>query len=399
MPETSKKNAGLQRFVFNSPWLPLIFIGLFALSIYAEYARLPLPRFFPSPRRVIIVNNFCFLLVIALRFIVHLSRLSVGFRYDAADRPRMNEILSTASLDTLRARFTAVGFCFDKSGYGEKRNLSLPATTIIYGGILLALLVGSYDNMRSFSAVFFQGEGAPSPLDDAGLYFNVSNGPLASLKGMPKLQVRKLIYENAQWPRGAVEIALYGKNNAIVTQGTVAKDGKPIVYQGLEYHLGRFLADLPLLIATDNRHLEFENTLKVQPLDPPQGNYTYYASFKGERLLWDALYDPAGKKIRLLGGKNGKNVVDGVYVFGRDTAVQMGPFIAKVPWLADWAEIHVVRPRHMILVYIGLGITVIGILMRLVFRPQRVWLEEVPEGCRVWTVGKETFRIVESVKQ
>jgi hypothetical protein len=345
---------------------------------------------------VIIVNNFCFLLVIALRFASHLLRLSLGFRYDAADRPRTGASLSAAPLDMLHARFKAAGFCLDKSGYGEKRNLSLPATTIIYGGILLALLVGSYDNMRSFSAVFFQGEGAPSPLDDAGLYFNVSNGPLTSLQGMPKLQVRKLIYANAQWPKGAVEIALYDKNNAIVAQGTVAKDGKPIVYQGLEYHLGRFLADLPLLIATDNKHLEFENTLKVQPLDPPQGNYTYYASFKGERLLWDALYDPAGKTIRLLGGKNGKNVVDGVYVFGRDTAVQMGPFIAKVPWLADWAEIHVVRPRHMLLVYIGLGIMIIGILMRLVFHPQRVWLEEVPEGCRVWTVGGEAKKLVKS---
>ena len=396
MPERSKKNAGLHWVVFSSPWLPLIFIGLFALSIYAESARLPLPRFSPSPRRVIIVNNFCFLLVIALRFASHLLRLSREHRYDAGDRPRTGASLSASPLDMLRARFTAAGFCLDKSGYGEKRNLSLPATTIIYGGILLALLVGSYDNMRSFSAVFFQGEGAPSPLDDASLYFNVSNGPLTSLKGMPKLQVRKMIYANAQWPKGAVEIALYDKNNAMVAQGIVAKDGKPISYQGLEYHLGRFLADLPLLIATDNRHLEFENTLKVQPLDPPQGNYTYYASFKGERLLWDALYDPSGKTIRLLGGKNGKNVVDGVYVFGRDTAVQMGPFIAKVPWLADWAEIHVVRPRHMLLVYIGLGIMIIGILMRLVFRPQRIWLEEVPEGCRVWTVGGEAKKLVKS---
>jgi hypothetical protein len=397
MPERSKKSSGLHRLVYSSPWLLLIFIGLFALCIYAEYARLPVPRYIPSPRRLILFSNFCFLLVIALRFVNLLSRFSREQRYDAGDRPLTDAHLCAAPLETLRAEFAAAGFRLDKNGYGEKRTLSLPATTIIYGGMLLALLVGTYDNMRSFSAVFFQGEGAPSPLDDAVLYFNVSKGPLASVKNMPRFQVRKLIYANAQWPKGAVEIALSDKDNHAVAQGIVAKDGKPLVYRGLEYHLGRFLADVPLLIATDNMHLEFEDTLKVQPLDPPQGNYTYYASFKGKRLLWDILYDPAGKAIRFLGGKNGKNVVDGVYIFGRDTAVQMGPFIAKVPFLTEWAEIHVVRPRHMLLVYVGLGITIIGMLMRLVFRPVRVWLEGAPEGCRVWAVGGEAKKLLSTL--
>ena len=394
MSERTKKKSGLQRFFLNSPWLLLIFIVLFAFCIYAEYARLPVPRYLPSPRRMILVSNFCFLLVIALRFFSQIARLSRDQRYDAADRPASDPALSDASLETLRSQLGAAGFRLDKSGYGEKRGFSLAATTIIYGGILLALLAGTYDNMRSFSGVFFQGEGAPSPLDDPSLYFNLSNGPLASVKGMPKLQVRKLIYSSPEYPKGAVEIALYGKENKAVAQATVAKDGEPLSYGGLQYHLGRFLADVPVLIATDNMHLEFEDTLKVQPLDPPQGKYTYYASFKGKRLLWDVLYDPAGKSIRFLGGKGGKNVIDGVYVFGRDTAVQMGPYIAKVPFLTEWTEIHVIRPRHMYLVYFGVAIAVIGILLRLLFHPQRVWLEEAPQGCRVWAVGQESKRLL-----
>ena len=394
MPERSLKNSMLRRFIFSSPWLPLFFVGIFALSIYAEFARIPLPPFVHSPRKLILISNFCFLLVVALRFFSQLSRLSRQHRYGAADRPRKEANLCAAPMETLRAEFEGAGFCLDKSGYGEKRTLSLPATTILYGGILLALLAGTYDNMRSFSGVFFQGEGAPSQLDDPKLYFNVSKGPLASLKGMPRFQVRRLIYGNAQWPKGAVEVSLYDKKNTLLAQGTVAKDGKPLVYRGFEYHLGRFLIDVPLLIATDNLHLEFEDTVKLQPLEPPKGNYTYYASFKGHRLLWDVLYDPAGRSIRLLGGENGKNVVDGVYHFGQDTAVRMGPFIAKVPWLTEWSEIHVVRPRHLVLAFIGLGIMVIGILMRLVFRPQRVWLEEAPEGCRVWTVGGDAKKLL-----
>jgi len=212
---------------------------------------------------------------------------------------------------------------------------------------------------------------------------------------MPKLQVRKVIYKDAKWPKGAVEMALYDKNNVVVAKGMVAKDGKPLVYRGLDYHLGRFLADVPLLIATDNLHLEFENTLKVQPLDVPQGNYGYYASFQGHRLQWDVLYDPATKAVKLLGGKNGKNLVDGEYHFGRDTAVRMGEYVVKVPWLAEWTEIHVVRPRHMPLVYIGAAIALVGVLLRILFHPQRVWLEETPEGCRAWAVGGEAKKAVE----
>ena len=394
MSERMKKRSGLQQFVLNSPWLLVFFIGLFAVSIYAEYAGLPVPRFVPSPRRLILVSNFCFLVVIALRFFSQISRLSREQRYDADDRPGTDGKLCSASPETLRGELGSAGFRFDKSGYGEMRTLSLPATTVIYGGILLALLAGTYDNMRSFSGVFFQGEGAPSPLDDSSLYFNLSKGPLASVKGMPKFQVRKMIFGSAEYPKGAVEIALSDKSNAAVAQGTVAKGGKPLVYGGLQYHLGRFLADVPVLIATGNGHLEFEDTLKVQPLDPPQGKYTYYASFKGKRLLWDVLYDPAGKSVRFLGGANGKNVVDGFYVFGRDTAVQIGSYIVKVPFLTEWSEIHVIRPRHMYLVYLGLVITVIGILLRLIFHPQRVWLEAAPEGCRVWAVGRQSKRLL-----
>jgi len=394
MSPRSKMNPRLYRFLFSSPWLPLLFIGLFILSIYAEFARIPVPRFSPTPRKMILINNICFLALIALRFINQMTRLKRDFRYDSGDRPGSAGQISPLPPEALAARLSDAGFRMGPDGYGEKRTFSLPATAVIYGGLFLALLVGSYDNLRHFSGVFFQGEGAPSPLDDPGLYFNVTQGPLSSLKGMPRLQVRKVIYGDPQWPKGAVEIALSDRNNAMLVQGMVAKEGKPLVYKGLEYHLGRFLADVPLMVVTDNLHLEYEGTVKVQPLDPPQGSYTYYANFKGHRLLWDVLYDPEHKSLKLLGGKEGKNVVNGVYQFGRDTAVPMGSYIVKVPWLAEWTEIHVVRPRHMVLVSIGALLAVIGILMRLVYRPQRVWLEQAPEGCRVWTVGGEAEKVL-----
>ena len=33
---------------------------------------------------------------------------------------------------------------------------------------------------------------------------------------------------------------------------------------------------------------------------------------------------------------------------------------------------------------VGAILAIIGLVLRIAIRPQRVWLEEAPEGCRVW---------------
>jgi hypothetical protein len=395
MAERSQNTSAVSRFVFTSPWLPLIFIALFAFAIYAEFSRIPMPRFFPTPIRFILFNNLCLLLVIALRFIDQIVRTQKTFYYAAGDRAKRNEFICPKPADTVRGELGKAGFCFDSSGYGEKRTVVPLAMSLVYGGILLALLVGSYDNYFHISGVFFQGEGAPAQLSDKSLYLNIVKGPLATLASLPKLQVRKNIYTAPLWPNGAVELALLDKNNKEIIKGTVGKYGKPLVYNGIEYHFGRFLTDIPLLIVSDDQQEEFQNHVKVKPLDKPEGNFTHYANFEGNSLLWDVLYDPTTRTIRLLGGKDGRNVVDGVYHFGRDTSAHMGPFSVSVPGLTNWAEIHVVHPRHMLLVFIGAGIMAVGILLRFIFHPQRVWLEETLEGCRVLAVGGKARKVLE----
>jgi hypothetical protein len=395
MAEKSQNTSAVHKFIFTSPWLPLIFIALFAGALYAEFAGIPLPRFFPTPIRFILFNNLCLLLVIALRFVDQIVRAGKTFYYAADGRTRGNEFVSPVPIDTVRGELVKAGFCFDSDGYGEKQTPARMAMTLVYGGILLALVVGSYDNYWHISGVLFQGEGAPALLSDESLYLNIVKGPLATLKTLPKLQVRTNIYKDPQWPNGAVELALLDKDNKVIVKGTVGKEGKPLVYNGIEYHFGRFLTDIPLLIVSDDQQEEFQNHVKVKPLDTPEGNFTHYANFEGNSLLWDVLFDPTTRTIKLLGGKDGKNVVNGEYRFGRDTLVHMGRFSVSVPGLSNWAEIHVVHPRHMLIVFIGAGITVIGILMRIIFRPQRVWLEETPEGCRVWAAGGEARKAVE----
>ena len=62
--------------------------------------------------------------------------------------------------------------------------------------------------------------------------------------------------------------------------------------------------------------------------------------------------------------------------------------------LGNWSEIHVVRRRHMEMLWVGGVIALIGLIMRIAIRPRRVWLEETPEGCRAWAVGGESVKLL-----
>lgn len=398
MAEITRKSGVFRRFMLVSPWLPLFFICLFALSLYVEFAQFPLPSYIPSPNRIIMVNNFCFMLLIALRFFNQLGSMRRKFCYSDQDRPLKHISLDSTSLESMRQKFASAGFCFSNSGYGEKRDLSRVATSMVYGGIFLALLIGNYDNLRFISGSFTQGQGAPSSLDDARLYSNLIMGPLSSLKSLPVFQIKTISYGAAQRPEDTAEIVLYDKSHTVLAQGTAARGGETFVHNGVGYDLKRVLIDVPLQIGTDKGRLEFEGTLKVRPLNPPLENYSYFASFEGVRLQWDLLYDPVGRSFKLLGGQGGKKLVDGVYVFGRDSSVVMGPFYAKIHSITERAEIQLVHPRHLAGLFTGLVLAVLGALMSLFCRPQRVWLEASTAGCRVWAVGRDSQRLVHTGK-
>ena len=54
-----------------------------------------------------------------------------------------------------------------------------------------------------------------------------------------------------------------------------------------------------------------------------------------------------------------------------------------------WSEIYIVHRRHIPVIFFGGVVVFIGLLMRIIFRPQRVWLEEAPDGCVLRSVGKD----------
>ena len=387
-------NAALKHLVYSSLMLPGIFLVVFALFILAQFVHVP----FISSRgpALLVVSNLLFLIIIVLRFLFYAKGMRQELRYDADQRPQNGGVIISRPVDRVRTDLVAGGYSFDQAGsYGEKHNLAHLGATLIYGGLLLALLVGTFDYLRQYSGAVFQGIGVPMDLSDRRGYFSVVKGPLASTSGLPQMQVRQQILPNAQWPKGATEIALLKKNGTVLTTGTMgASGGKPLKYDGFEYHFNRFLYDAMFAIKTSNGHIEFDDMIKMQPMKQPVGGYTFSSRFLGERYRWTALFNPATKGLRLIAlDPKGVQMADGEIVFQKEQNKQIGSFDVQFGAMSHWSEMHIVRSRHMYLLVLGMLIMLAGALLRLVYRPQRVWLDTAPEGCRAWVTGKDTLNL------
>jgi hypothetical protein len=395
MQKVSSNTGRLSR-MFHSPGILAIFLVVPALFI--------LPRFIPQFRAInvrpelVLINNVCFVLLIALRFFRNLLRLRHEQRYGCCGRPGRDGSSVPRSSTELRRAFAEKGYRFDAGGtYGEKRNLAFLGATILYGGVLLTILVGSVDYIRQYSTVILLGVGGPMQLDgSAGLL--IGKGLLSTTSSMPQLQVKQQILPSREWPHGATEIALLSKDNVELTHKIISWGGEPLKYRGFEYHMGRFLYDAVLKIVTSSGYVEFNEDIKLEPIfgEAYKKTFTHEAAFKGARGLWKALYDPRTKILRLEMTRDGATLAQGDVVFQKDSMKQIGGFNVSIDYFGNWSEIHVVRSRHMPLVFAGAAIALVGALMCLFFRPQRIWLEETPEGCRGWAVGREAKKLMKA---
>jgi hypothetical protein len=394
MHDKSRRTA-FKNFVLMSPLLPVICLTIFALFILAQFVRVPLISSLGP--NLLAASNLSLLLIIALRFFWYALRLRHELRYDAGQRPRNSGKSINRPVEQVRTDLVEAGYRFDPDGrYGEKRNPAYLGITLLYGGLFLALLIGSIDYLRQYSGAVFQGVGEPMDLSDPRGYFSVIKGPLASTAGLPRMAIKKQILPNGEWPKGATEIAIVAKDRSVLATGTVgARGGKPFRFRGYEYHFNRFLYDVMLAIRTSKGFIEFDNMIKMQPVDKPVGGYTYSSRFLGERYRWNALFDPKRQALKLIAlDKKGAQVVDGEIVFQKEPTKKIGDFDVQFSALSHWSEVHVVRSRHMVLLVIGLLIAAAGALMRLACRPQRVWLDVTPEGCRAWVAGKDLLHLV-----
>jgi hypothetical protein len=132
----------------------------------------------------------------------------------------------------------------------------------------------------------------------------------------------------------------------------------------------------------------FNELVTLNPLVQKRGAYSFYGLFQGPVLGGGVYYQPE-KNMLMVVFSEGKEKVVTDLAFQVDQQVVKGDYILSCAKMGQWSEIHVIRSRHKGLLMGGGAIALIGLLLRIAVRPKRVWLEEVAEGCTIWSSDKE----------
>jgi hypothetical protein len=366
--------------VFRSPYFLPIFL------IIQLYTVIGLRRGLHVSGDVLLFNNACFLVCLGARFFHYALQIRKDVRYDADYLPPGNEQVLDRPAEQVKSELAEAGYRFDREGsYAEKRDIGFLGTTVLYGALFLLLLFGSYDYLREYSIMVRAGVGEPMSLDGKGLRGEFEAGDLAAASSLPQLQVRRQILPTAQWPHGATEIALLTAERKELAKSIIAP-GRPFRYHGLDFHMTRFIFDAMLVIRKDNS-IVYEGFVKLMPLPVKKGEYSYYGGLANQNsgmVKGGAWLNPEKKTVRVDATVGGKNHVETeLELWGINKKAQ-GEYLASLEGIAQWSEIRVARSRHRVMLMIGALIAVIGLFIRVVVRPQRVWLEESAEGCLVW---------------
>jgi len=380
------------RLVFVSPISPLLFLILPASLLLSRLLHLHLPFDITTTR--MLTNNICLLLCLAVRFVRYLFGMRRAMRYGSDRCAKCAPVILERPAAQVRGDLAKAGFRFDNDqNYGEKRNPGYLGVTLIYGGLTLLLTIGVWDNLRQFSGTVIKGPGAPIDLSVAEKYYHLVTGPLASPAGIPLLKVTKQIFPDKTYPLGATEIALIGKDGKRVGGAFIDGNKGPYSYGGYDYFLNGLLVDFALTIKTKGsfENNVFDDAVKLMPLyENKAGDFSLYGTFttpSGDE--GEAWFDPTHEVFKIALTHGGKKILDTDFVFQRYREKEAGDYVVSILGAGHWSEIHIVRGRHMSLLIAGGILALFGLLLRVLFRPQRVWLEESGDGCRAWITGKE----------
>jgi hypothetical protein len=160
----------------------------------------------------------------------------------------------------------------------------------------------------------------------------------------------------------------------------------------------RFIFDALIVISGGNS-IAYEGFVKFYPLPVKKGEYSYYGGIinkTSEKFRGAAWLNPADKKkVRVEATLDGKKLVDTELELWGESKKTQGEYTAKLEGLAQWSELRVARSRHTVMLMIGAVLAVIGGLLRIAVRPQRVWLEEAGEASLVRATGGKALKLLQ----
>jgi hypothetical protein len=380
----------LSRLLLVSPWFLLIFLVIPFAVILSITLRVVLPLAGPKP---LLINNICLMLLVACRLLRYLFTAGKDIRYGAFFcRPRRSVTLSLP-VSEVRGMLNTAGYAFTgNGGYGEKRDLGYLGTTAVYGGLLILLSVGVWDNLRHFSGALLDSTGPSTELNKVESYRNVNKGPLAAgLDSLPRMLVIGQHLPDITYPMGATEVSFMSADGR--ERRSVLKPGYPVRYGDFEIYMTKFVFEPQIVIKTRDGRTMFDALVRLDPLVERRGGFDFYGPFVGATLVGGVYYQPEKSLMKVVITRDNKRVVADM-TFQVDQQVVKGDYLLSCAKMGQWSEIHVVHRRHKALLWIGGAVAVIGFLLRIANRPQRVWLEAADGGSRVTAVGTEVKKLL-----
>jgi len=381
-----KAESKLSRLLLVSPWFLLIFLVIPIIVILSLTLHLSFPLAGALP---LLVNNICFTLLVACRLLRYLAGIGRGMRYGAGWRRPRGSVVTAKSVSDVRGQLTGAGYFLDADGsYGEKRDLGYFGTTVLYGGLFILLATGCWDNLRQFSGVLFDGVGSATKLSKVESYRLLNLGPLAAKSdSLPRLQIIKQYTPDYTFPKGATEISLISEDGK--ESRTILIPTDPVRYGPYDIYMTKLVFEPQIIIKSKDSRTLFDGFVKLDPLVQKRGPFSFYGLFVGAEVVGGVYYQPEKSLLKVVITRNDKRVVADM-TFQVDQQVEKGDYILSCAKMGQWSEIHVVHRRHKFLLLLGGIVALIGLLMRIAIRPQRVWLEGTDGGCRLTVVGKET---------
>jgi hypothetical protein len=260
----------------------------------------------------------------------------------------------------------------------------------MYAGLFILLSIGSWDNLRQFSGVLLDGMGPATNLNKVESYLRINKGPLAaSPASLPRMQVISQTLPDGTYPKGATEVILSSEEDK--AQKFMLLPGEPVSYGAFDISMAKLVFQPQIVIRQrDSGIVLFNELVTLNPLVQKRGVYSFYGLFQGAILGGGVYYQPEKNMLMVVITRGDEKVVTDL-AFQVDQQVTKGDYILSCAKMGQWSEIHVIHRRHKGLLVFGGVIAAIGFLLRIAIRPQRVWLEEVAEGCTIWSSGKETM--------
>jgi hypothetical protein len=391
-----KAESKLSRLVLVSPWTLLIFLVIPLLVILSVTLNFRLPLV--GSTTPLLVNNVCFAFFVACRLLRYLAGMRKSIRYGAACcRPRQSIALPLPVAEA-QTRLGKAGYTFDADGrYCERRDMGYLGTTVMYGGLFILLSVGSWDNLRQFSGVLLDGMGPATSLNKIESYRRINKGPLAaSLASLPRMHIISQSLPDGTYPKGSTEVALTDEDGK--TQNFTLVPGKPVRYGAFAISMAKLVFQPQIVIKQrDSGVILFDELVTLDPLVQKRGVYSFYGLFQGAILGGGVYYQPETNMLMVVITRGDEKVVTDL-AFQVDQQVTKGDYILSCAKMGQWSEIHVIHRRHKGLLVFGGVIAVIGLFLRIAIRPQRVWLEEVADGCTIRSSGKETMNGLKAQK-